>query len=84
MIQTICAVRDKATDAFGRPIFVATAAVGIRSFQDEINRDSPDNAFHVHPDDYDLYDLGTFDDNTGHFDLHEVPQLLMLGKNAVR
>jgi hypothetical protein len=84
MISTICAVKDRATDAFGRPIFVPTAAAGIRTFQDEINRADPNNAFHSHPDDYDLFDLGTFDDNTGHFDLHDLPQLLMLGKNAIR
>lgn len=83
-MYTICAVRDRAADAYGRPIFVASAAVGIRSFQDEVNRASSDNQLNQHPDDFDLYELGHFDDNSGIFTLHDQPNVLMLGKNAVR
>jgi hypothetical protein len=54
--------------------------VAIRSFQDEVNRNAEDNQMYAHPDDFDLYELGIFDDFDGKFDLHEAPKLLALGK----
>jgi hypothetical protein len=78
----ICSVKDRAADAYGRPMFVPSTGVAIRSFSDEINRSDTDNQLFNHPDDFDLYDFGIFDDNTGKFELHELPQLLTLGKQV--
>ena len=50
----VVAVRDRAIDAFGRPFFVPTIGVALRSFHDEMNRQAPDNAMAAHPEDYDL------------------------------
>ena len=82
MKQIICTVKDRAADAYGRPMFVPSAGVAIRSFSDEINRNNADNQLYNHPDDFDLYELGEFDDNTGIFTLHEQPKLLSLGKQV--
>jgi hypothetical protein len=82
MKQIICTVKDRAADAYGRPMFVPSAGVAIRSFSDEINRNNADNQLYNHPDDFDLYELGEFDDNTGLFALHEQPKLLSLGKQV--
>jgi len=82
MKQIICTVKDRAADAYGRPMFVPSAGVAIRSFSDEINRNNADNQLYNHPDDFDLYELGEFDDNTGLFSLHEQPKLLSLGKQV--
>jgi hypothetical protein len=82
MIQHICTVKDRAADAYGRPMFVPSTGVAIRSFSDEINRNSADNQLYNHPDDFDLYELGQFDDNTGLFTLHDQPKLLSLGKQV--
>jgi hypothetical protein len=82
MKQIICTVKDRAADAYGRPMFVPSAGVAIRSFSDEINRNNADNQLFNHPDDFDLYELGEFDDNTGLFALHEQPKLLSLGKQV--
>jgi len=78
----ICTVKDRAADAYGRPMFVPSTGVAIRSFSDEINRNNADNQLYNHPDDFDLYELGEFDDNTGLFSLHEQPKLLSLGKQV--
>ena len=78
----ICTVKDRAADAYGRPMFVPSTGVAIRSFSDEINRNNADNQLFNHPDDFDLYELGEFDDNTGLFALHEQPKLLSLGKQV--
>jgi len=82
MKLTICTVKDRAADAYGRPMFVPSTGVAIRSFSDEINRQSDDNQMYNHSDDFDLYELGEFDDNTGLFTLHEQPKLLTLGKQV--
>lgn len=82
MKLVLCTVKDRAADAFGRPMFVPSVGVAIRSFSDEVNRDDPENQLNRHPDDFDLYELGEFDDNTGLFDLHEQPKLLSLGKQV--
>jgi len=78
----ICTVKDRAADAYGRPMFVPSTGVAIRSFSDEINRNNADNQLYNHPDDFDLYELGEFDDNTGLFALHDQPKLLSLGKQV--
>ena len=82
MKLNICSVKDRAADAFGRPMFVPSQGVAIRSFSDELNRNDPENQLYNHPDDFDLYDFGTFDDNSGQFELHELPKLLSLGKQV--
>jgi len=82
MKQIICTVKDRAADAYGRPMFVPSAGVAIRSFSDEINRNNAENQLYNHPDDFDLYELGEFDDNTALFTLHEQPKLLSLGKQV--
>ena len=78
----ICSVKDRAADAYGRPMYVPSTGVAIRSFSDEINRNDPDNQLYNHPDDFDLYEFGEFDDNTGVFELYEQPKLLSLGKQV--
>jgi hypothetical protein len=82
MKLTICSVKDRAADAYGRPMFVPTTGVAIRSFTDEVNRNDPENQLFNHPDDYDLFSFGTFDDNTGYFELTSQPELLVLGKQV--
>lgn len=82
MKQIVCAVKDRAADAFGRPFFVSTAGLAIRSFMDEVSRDSADNQLFSHPDDFDLFELGVYDDADGSLFSHDQPKLLMLGKQV--
>lgn len=63
MNLVMIAVKDRAANTFARPFCVRSTAEAIRSFSDEVNKaDSPLNA---HPEDYDLYKIGTFDEDTG-------------------
>lgn len=82
MKLNICTVYDRAAQAYGRPMFVPSVGVAIRSFTDEVNRNDSENNLHNHPDDFDLYDLGVFDDQTGMFSLHDQPTQLCLGKQV--
>lgn len=78
----VVSVRDRALDAFGRPIFVPAVGVAIRSFQDEVN--NKESEIFRHPEDYDLYHLGEFDDGVGRITCFEVPVQLALGSNLKR
>lgn len=82
MIRVICSVRDSAAELFGQPFFCPSRGVALRSFADEVNRAAPDNALCVHPDDFVLYELGSFDESTGLFSCHD-PQQLSRGKDVV-
>lgn len=77
MKQVIVAVRDSKADAFGRPFFVGSAGIAIRSFDDEVNRADSDNQMHNHPGDFALYELGTYDDADALIVCHAQPKLLI-------
>lgn len=69
MAKYVCAVRDRAIDAFMNPFVVPSVGMAIRSFGDEINR--PDGPMGQHPEDYDLYVLAEFDESNGRFSANE-------------
>jgi hypothetical protein len=77
MKQLVIAVRDSAADVFGRPYFVPTAGIAIRSFTDEVNRSADDNQLNKHAKDFALYELGEYDDATGMVTSHPQPKLLI-------
>lgn len=74
-------VKDRATDAYGTPMFLQAAGQATRSFTDEVNRAGEDNQLFKHPDDFDLYELGVFDTDDGSFDCF-VPRLMARGKDV--
>lgn len=80
MIFQIVSVHDRAANGYGRPIYVAALGQAIRSFQDEINRAAPDNEMHRHPDDFDLFHIGTFNDATGQLESLQLPMQIAIGK----
>lgn len=80
MQMVVCSIRDRAAEAYGRPFFLPSVGVAIRSFQDEVNRRAEDNQVYQHPDDFDLFELGSFDDSSGKFVLHESPKQVAMGK----
>ena len=82
MKLNLCSVKDRAADAYGRPMFVPSTGVAIRSFSDEVNRVDAENQLYNHPDDFDLYEFGVFDDNSGQFEIYDQPKLLSLGKQV--
>lgn len=79
--QLVFAVRDRAADTFGRPFFDVATGRAIRGFTDEANRAAEDNQLYKHPEDFDLYSLGSFDDDTGLFDTG-VPKMIAVGKDV--
>lgn len=86
MKYKIIAVRDRVADIFGVPNFVVNLGAAIRGFGDEIKRPHSEerpNAFNQHPEDFDLYHLGDYDDESASFDMLERPNQIAVGKNYV-
>lgn len=72
----VLSVRDVVADTFGRPFYAPNEASGVRSVRSEVN--SPQGGtLKDHPDDFELYALGTFDDQTCVFELFDRPKLLL-------
>ena len=83
MKMVIVSILDTAAGAYGRPAYVASEGVAMRQFQDEVNRASDDNQLYRHPDDFQLFYLGTFDDNTGAMDLLAQPMMIARAKDVM-
>jgi hypothetical protein len=74
MKYSVCAVKDRAVDAFNRPLYVPTVGVAIRSFSDECNK--KDSELYAHPEDYDLYELGSWDDQNAVYTSLDAPRVI--------
>jgi hypothetical protein len=84
MLHFVVSVKDRAADVFNRPFFVPHRNVAVRDFTDEVNRIAADNQLNKHPDDFDLFFLGTFDDNDGTFDCEDQPYVLVRAKDVIQ
>jgi len=56
---------DAAAEAYLPPMFMKTKGMAIRSFADAVNQE--DSPFHQHADDYTLFLIGSFDEQSGLF-----------------
>ena len=59
----ICAVRDSALQTYMQPFQSPTSGGAVRAFADEVKR--PESPMGKHPEDYELWLIGEFDDATG-------------------
>lgn len=86
MKMKIIVVRDRVADVYGAPSFVANVGTAVRGFGDEIARPHSEerpNAFNKHPEDFDLFLLGEYDDETASFDVH-IPKQIAMGKDYAK
>lgn len=67
MIKTkVFSVFDSKTSLFGRPFTEQKEESAIRGFSDAVNDDSnPNNMWNKHPEDFSLFLIGEFNDETG-------------------
>lgn len=63
MIYRCYSVRDLKAAAFAPPFFLGRDEVALRTFRDALR--DPSHPMAQHPEDYVLYYLGEFDDETG-------------------
>lgn len=83
MKYIVLSVRDRAADCFGQPFFSVSLGGSIRGFGDEVNRVAENNPLNKHPEDFDLFEVGTFDDNTCVFECLPKPRQIAVGKDMV-
>lgn len=69
MTLNIYAIRDNQVDAFSQPFYSTTHGSALRAFADHVNE--PGTPANKHPEDYQLYHLGEFDDATGELKPHK-------------
>lgn len=60
MIHKMYTVFDTKAEIYLPPIYYKATGEALRAFSDTVN--SSDHAFHKHPEDYCLFEIGTYDD----------------------
>lgn len=59
------AIKDNALDAFGPTFQQATVSAGLRTFKDLVTYGDESNRYRRNPEDYVLYQVGEYDDESG-------------------
>lgn len=83
-VLVICTVRDSAANLYNRPFYVPNVNLARRSLQDQLAGNQPgDETIRRHPEDFELYELGFFEEETAKFELHPSPKLVVRAKDLV-
>lgn len=64
MKLAIYSIHDSAANAYTQPFFMHNDGLAIRAFQDNVNS-TEDNNIKKHPEQFTLFKLGEYDDNSG-------------------
>ena len=81
MKYAIVAIRDIKTDSYFPPQFVRSVGGFLRQLGDDINNPRPDTlaaTMHAHADDFEVYQLGEWDDQDASYQL-EKQQICAVG-----
>lgn len=76
MKYKVCVIRDSAADVFGVPLFFGAIGQAVRAFSDRVQVDSKENPLFNHPQDFELFCVGEYDDVDASFEC-EVPRSLI-------
>lgn len=68
-------VYDKKAECFSAPFFLKATGLALRGFSDMINANEQ-TQYSAHPEDFDLYELGEWDDETGKVEQYAEPKML--------
>lgn len=72
MILKVYSIRDQKGEIFNTPFFKKTHGEAERDFRSLVGDEK--SFVNKYPEDFDLYYLGQYDDNTGKFDPIDTPQ----------
>lgn len=78
MKQKVFSIYDSKTEVFDFPIYGKTTNEIIRELSRVVNTENDRNKFYLYPQDFTLFELGTFDDSDGKFDSLSTPHSLLL------
>lgn len=78
----MCAVWDRAIEAYMRPFFVPHVGLALRSFTDEVKGNAAEGGpLRAHPEDFDLFELGTFNEEDACYVPLEAPRRIVRGQD---
>lgn len=81
-VKVFFSVRDLAVGAFMNPFLAPSKGAAVRSFMDEVNREGSE--MYKHPEDYELYSVGKFDDESGVVESFAKPELVMRAVEVIK
>lgn len=76
MLVEVFAVYDSKARSYGQPFFCINAGIAVRIFQSTVMDET--TQFNKYPEDFSLFHLGSFNDQTGEFTARENPTNLGL------
>ena len=76
----IFSIFDDKARTFATPFFMQNDQMALRAFNDLVS--DPNTTIARNPDDYKLYSVGTFDDQTGFITKKEIPEYITSAPNA--
>ena len=79
--MTVVCVFDVASQSFHAPLFFRANGAALRWFEDHLKRGEKGDPMCAHPDHFQLFHLGSFNDFDGSFNLLERPNLLVHGSS---
>ena len=77
VLMKICSVYDAKVGAYAQPMFCQSAGQALRTFQDIAN--DKEHPIGQHPEDYTLFELGTWDEVSGVITPHPARKALGQG-----
>lgn len=77
MVRGVYLVRDTAVGAFLVPLFFVAEGEARRAFADWTNKPSSESMIYQHPEHFQLYLAGEYDDVSGLFTLLPAPEFLV-------
>jgi len=81
MVKTIVVLKDTAAQVFSQPMFVPTTAVAVRSLREEMSNPNATSDVARHPDDFELYNIGTYSEDDASLAPLSEPQLIVRCKD---
>lgn len=75
-------VRDVKLEAYMQPFFMQSKGVAIRAFTETAN--DKNSAIGKNPDDFTLFELGTFNQSQGIFEIHITPIPVVCANELVK
>lgn len=82
MIFKVFTVFDSKVEAYLQPFFMPAKGAAIRAFTEIVC--DVNHAFGKHPEDYTLFEIGSFDDSNAKLDMYPTPLSLGVGIEFVK
>ncbi|QXP07914.1 MAG: nonstructural protein [Arizlama microvirus] len=76
-------IRDLQLSIFTSPMFLNSEIQAVRQIYMAMNN-HPDNQLTQFPENFQLVELGEFDDTTGRFETYDVPKLIITAEGILR